>query len=216
MIIIIPLSVLLTGILYMSLIAIATQIDGGAAVANAASANVQGIFIIFFVINLLPVLIATIFGYYANSKNKKKMIAVTNILSIAYKAIILSIYGFIWGAFMCIPALATGGLLGIIGQAVNFLGSLIVPLVHLIIQLLMWIPAILIEAFAARKFASEKTILNLVIRIIGCALCTYLVSKWLYGHSIPYLLDVSNPELIEHIYGKEIFNTLETMGFITQ
>lgn len=78
--------------------------------------------------------------------------------------------------------------------------------------MLIWTPVILMEEFIARR--SENVIFNLIIRVISCIICTYLVNKWLFGHSIPYLLDLSGHELIEYIYGEGIFTTLEKMRFI--
>lgn len=212
MIIIIPLITLITGIICLTLVAIATQIDGGAAIASVASNHKQGIFIVFFIINMAIVFIITSIGYSANSRSKKKLVAITNTLSIGYKAIIIGVYGFIWGTFMCIPALASGGLLGIIEQFFNFIGSLIIPFVHLAIQVLIWIPVLMIEEFIAHM--KENAIFNIIVRVVGCAVCTYLASKWLFGHSVPYLLDISGRGLIENIYGEDIFNTLEKMRII--
>ncbi|MCM1104736.1 MAG: hypothetical protein NC409_11610 [Clostridium sp.] len=209
--IIVPLSAIIEMFIYFFLIMAATQIDGGAAVASAVSKNVQGIFIVFFVLNLLIVSVITFWAYHMN-KGRKRGIAVVNVLSVAYKALIIGIYGFIWGTFMCVPALAGSGMMGIIGQLFNFLGSLIIPGLHLIIQLVIWLPFIFIEEIVSKK--KDHYIYNIMIRVLCCAICTYLVKVWLFGHSIPYLLDVSEPQLIENIYGSDIFVTLQKMGLI--
>ena len=75
---------LVTAIIQLTLIAIATQIDGGTAVANAANQHVQGIFIFFFILNLLFVCVVTFGVYGINAGNKNKLIVITNTLSVAY------------------------------------------------------------------------------------------------------------------------------------
>ncbi len=183
MILIVPLSAVIEMIIFLALIGIATQIDGGTAVASVASKNVQGIFIAFLVLNLL-IVSAIIYKAYAVNKGKSRKIAVVNILSVAYKALIIGIYGFFWGTFMCVPALA-GSTMGIIGQVFNLLGSLIMPGLHLIIQLVMWLPIIFVEEIVSRK--KDNYIYNILIRLMCCAVCTFLVKMWLFDHSVPYL-----------------------------
>ncbi len=211
MILIVPLSAVIEMIIFLALIGIATQIDGGTAVASVASKNVQGIFIAFLVLNLL-IASAIIYKAYAVNKGKSWKIAVVNILSVAYKVLIVGIYGFLWGTFMCVPALAGSSTMGIIGQVFNLLGSLIMPGLHLTIQLVMWLPIIFVEEIVSRK--KDNYIYNILIRLMCCAVCTFLVKMWLFDHSVPYLLDISEHQLIENIYGSDIFITLQKMGFV--